>query len=128
MSSRSLIVIAAVFGALGVALGAFGAHGLQPVLEANARADTFRTASHYHLVHALALLGAAWVRARWPASRPARWAGGLFIAGILLFSGSLYGLAIFNLGILGAVAPVGGAALIGGWLCLGAAAWGSADD
>lgn len=123
MNDRGLIIAAALLGALGVALGAFGAHGLQPLLAANNRADTFQTASHYHLLHALALLGAAWARARWPASPAARWAGGLFIAGIVLFSGSLYGLAIFNLGMLGAVAPAGGAALIAGWLCLGWAAW-----
>lgn len=124
--TRNLILTAAIFGFLGVTLGAFGAHGLASTFEANGRADTFETANRYHMTHALALLAVAWMHTRLP-SRYLRWAGWLFTAGILLFSGSLYVLAIFDLGIMGAVAPVGGVALLAAWVCVGIAAWQEAD-
>ncbi len=120
--SRRFLIFAAVFGALGVGLGAFGSHGLRTILETNGRESTFNTAVQYHLIHAVALLGAAWAAAQYPGKWTTR-AGCLFVAGIVLFSGSLYVLALFNAGCMGAVAPFGGAALIGGWLCLGIAAW-----
>ncbi len=122
MSYRGWIVIGGVVGALGVALGAFGAHGLGAILEANGRAGTFDTAAQYHLVHALALALTGALAERLP-GRWTRWAGWLFLAGVVLFSGSLYILAVFNLGIMGALAPFGGAALAAGWLCLALAAW-----
>ena len=118
---QQLIILAAIFGALGVGIGAFGAHGLAATLEANGRTDTFRTATLYHLIHVLALLGAAWVSTQFN-SPYAVYAGYAFVAGILLFSGSLYVLAIFNVGIMGAVAPFGGIAMIAGWVLLGLAA------
>jgi uncharacterized membrane protein YgdD (TMEM256/DUF423 family) len=113
--------MAALLAFIGVALGAFGAHGLAAVLEANGRESTFRTANQYHLIHALALIGVAWAGTVWPGTL-VRWTGYLFLVGIVLFSGSLYLLAIFNLGFMGAVAPLGGAAFLAGWLCLAAAA------
>lgn len=116
--SRTFIQIAALLGLTGVALGAFGAHGLAAVLEINGRAATFDTATQYHLIHALALLAAAWLEEQQPSVWTRR-AGWLFILGTLLFSGSLYILAIFNLRAMGAVAPFGGLALIAGWACLG---------
>ncbi|MGQ9889826.1 MAG: DUF423 domain-containing protein [Aggregatilineales bacterium] len=122
MRHRGWIVIGGITGALAVALGAFGAHGLSAALEASGRAGTFDTAVQYHLVHALALVLTGLLAER----LPGRWtqlAGGLFTAGVILFSGSLYILAVFNLGFMGAVAPFGGAALTGGWLCLALAAW-----
>ncbi|MBZ0301674.1 MAG: DUF423 domain-containing protein [Anaerolineae bacterium] len=122
--SRTFILAAAVLGALGVALGAFGAHGLGALLEAHNRTATFDTATQYQLIHALALLAAAWLAERDP-GRWVRWAGILFIAGVILFSGSLYILSILDLRIMGAVAPLGGTALILGWACLGCAAWSS---
>lgn len=104
--------IAALFGATGVALGAFGAHGLKAILAANESLEIWRTASNYHLLHAVALLCLA--------GKPS--ASGIafkcFAAGLLLFSGSLYALAITNFKILGAVTPVGGLILIAGWLSL----------
>lgn len=119
---RHLIIMAALLGALGVGIGAFGAHGLEATLTANGRADTFETGVQYHMYHALALLGAAWFSTQ-VNSRLVQWAGYLFVLGVLLFSGSLYVLAIFNVGIMGAVAPLGGTAFIAGWACLGVAAW-----
>ncbi len=123
--SRSLVMTAAVFGLLGVAIGAFGSHGLAAHFEANPDLrSTFDTASQYHLVHALALLAAAWLSERGEHGR--RWggyAGILFVLGVVLFAGSLYGISVLELRWLGAVAPFGGAALIGGWLCLGIAGW-----
>lgn len=123
MESRNFTVLAALFGFLGVAAGAFGAHALTAHFAAHPDfEDMFRTAVQYQMYHALALLGAAWLTERYP-GRPARWAGYLFAAGIILFSGSLYLLSLFDLRIMGAVAPLGGLAFLGGWLCLGLAAW-----
>jgi uncharacterized membrane protein YgdD (TMEM256/DUF423 family) len=119
---RMLVMAAAVAGLLGVALGAFGVHAIRDRLVANDRLDTYETAVQYHLIHAVALLGAAWVAQTYP-SRWTRWAGVGFIAGIFLFSGSLYLLAIFNLRFMGAVAPLGGASFLIGWALLGLAAW-----
>lgn len=118
--SRIFIFAAALLGALGVGLGAFGAHGLAATLEATGRADTFGTATQYQMIHALALLAAAWLSDHYPNRWPRR-AGWLFILGVLLFSGSLYLLSIFDLRLMGAVAPFGGMALIAGWVCLGLA-------
>jgi uncharacterized membrane protein YgdD (TMEM256/DUF423 family) len=102
------IRIAALFGASGVILGAFGAHGLKTVLAANQSLEIWHTASLYHLLHAVVLL---WVNTRRLAFR-------LFAVGILVFSGSLYTLAVSGLKWLGAVTPVGGLLLIAGWLAL----------
>ncbi len=127
MTSRNFVLLAAVFGFLGVGAGAFGAHGLSAYFTAHPDLqDIFRTAVQYQLIHTLALIGAAWVVERYPA-RWSRWAGYLFAAGIVLFSGSLYILSLFNLPIMGAVAPFGGLAFLAGWACLGVAAWRSAS-
>lgn len=103
--------IAGFVGALGVAAGAFGAHALRGVVTPE-RMDTWHTASSYHLVHAVVLL----VLALSAAERRATF--GLFTAGILLFSGSLYALVLLDLPVLGAVTPLGGVAFILGWLSL----------
>ncbi len=102
--------LAAGLGLIGVALGAFGAHGLESVLEANERVDVWKTASTYQLVHAVALLAVAE-----RASRLLTW---LWVGGVTVFSGSLYLLAITNIGVFGAVTPIGGIALIVGWALL----------
>lgn len=123
MASRNFILLAAVFGFLGVAAGAFGAHGLTAYFAAHPDLeDSFRTAVQYQMYHALALIGAAWAVER-TANRWATWAGYLFAAGIVLFSGSLYLLSLLDVRMMGAVAPLGGLALLAGWVCLGAAAW-----
>lgn len=119
---RGWILTGAILAALAVALGAFGAHGLEAVLTANEREATFITANRYHIAHALAILLAVALSAHLT-PRGLRWANILFVVGVILFSGSLYVLAVFNLGIMGAVAPLGGTAFILGWLVLGWDAW-----
>jgi uncharacterized membrane protein YgdD (TMEM256/DUF423 family) len=110
-----------VGGFLGVALGAFGAHALEARLSPDMLA-VFETGARYHMYHVLALMAAAWLWSRWP-SRIFATAGWLFVAGILVFSGSLYLLALTGVRALGAVTPLGGLAFLAGWLCL---AWGAA--
>jgi len=103
---------AAVFCFSGVALGAFGAHALKDTLQANATTEVWKTAVLYHFVHALALL----VLALLPG--PSRVAGGLFATGIVIFSGSLYLLAVTNIKWLGAITPLGGLCFLAGWAWL----------
>jgi uncharacterized membrane protein YgdD (TMEM256/DUF423 family) len=79
--------------------------------------DVWETAILYHLVHALALLAAAWAANRWPGSASTA-AGWLFFVGIIVFSGSLYALSLSGLRSLGAVTPIGGVAFLAGWACL----------
>ena len=118
MSARLLIQLAAILGGLGVAIGAFGAHALRPMLEASHRFDTFETAVRYQFYHALALLGIGVLWTLRPELRSLGTAGGLWLGGVVLFSGSLYLLCFTGITKLGAVAPVGGLLLIGGWLSL----------
>ncbi len=110
------------FAFLGVAAGAFGGHTLDATLAANGRAATYDTAVQYQMIHALALFVAAWAADKWP-GRWTRWAGYLFAVGIIIFSGSLYILSIFNVRFMGAVTPLGGVAFLLGWLSLGWAVW-----
>lgn len=108
---------AAAAGFTGVGLGAFAAHGLRSRLEP-AMLAVFETAVRYQMYHAFALVAAAWGWARWQ-RREFTLAGGLFVVGIVLFSGSLYGLALSGPRWLGPVTPAGGAAFLAGWLLLG---------
>lgn len=118
-TTRLLIGLAALLGFLGVALGAFGAHGLAGHFDANPDLEpTFQTASRYHMYHALALLAAAWLSTRVP-GRLVLWAGWALLLGVALFSGSLYILSIFGVRWMGAVAPFGGVSLLVGWALLG---------
>ncbi len=103
-----------------VAAGAFGAHALRARLDAAALA-VFETGARYQMYHALGLLAAGWAAARWPGPWAVR-AGWLFALGTLLFSGSLYGLALSGIRPLGAITPLGGAAFLAGWICLALAA------
>jgi uncharacterized membrane protein YgdD (TMEM256/DUF423 family) len=109
-----------VAGFLGVALGAFGAHALKAKLAPDMLA-AFETGVRYQMYHVFALVAAAWAWARWP-RRLFVVAGGLFAAGIVVFSGSLYLLALTGTRWLGAITPLGGLAFLAGWLCL---AWGA---
>lgn len=113
---RTFLILGALLAAVGVGAGAFGAHGLRARLSSELLA-IFETGVRYHLIHALGLLAVAWVETRWP-SPAVGVAGWLFAAGILLFSGSLYLLALGSPRSLGMVTPVGGLAFILGWLAL----------
>ena len=117
---RLLIATGAVSAFLGVALGAFGAHGLRQRLSADMLA-VFEIGVRYQLAHALALLGAGAAAARLAPGALAA-AGILFVIGTLVFSGSLYVLALSGRKWLGAVTPLGGLALLAGWACLAWAA------
>jgi uncharacterized membrane protein YgdD (TMEM256/DUF423 family) len=118
--ARLWLLLAAFAGFTGVALGAFAAHGLKTRLSADHLA-VFQTGSHYQLIHALALFGVALLAIQAP-GRLVNLAGALFALGILLFSGSLYLLALSGFGKFGIVTPFGGLAFLGGWLCLALAA------
>ena len=118
---RLFYICAGVAGFLGVALGAFAAHALKASLSPDLLV-VFETGVRYQMYHVFALCAAAWGYARWP-SRPFALAGGLFAAGIVVFSGSLYLLAFTGVRWLGAITPLGGLAFLAGWLCL---TWGAA--
>ena len=119
---RTLWIAGAAMAGLSVAIGAFGAHALRARLEP-ARLATFETAVQYHMLHAVALLAVAALMGRVQSQQLLLLSGGLFTAGIFLFSGSLYALAITGITWLGAITPLGGIAFIGGWLCMGIASW-----
>jgi uncharacterized membrane protein YgdD (TMEM256/DUF423 family) len=118
---RTFLVIGALAGLLAVAVGAFGAHALRGRVPED-MLSTFEIGARYHMYHALALLAVAWVASRWPGPAASA-AGWLFVAGIVLFSGSLYLLAATGQRWLGAVTPLGGLCFLGGWLALARAAW-----
>lgn len=104
--------IAALLGFAAVALGAFGAHGLKQTLAALHTEDLWKTAASYHLAHAVVLLALA------QSGTDRKWTYGVFMAGITIFSGSLYLLAVTGIRWLGAVTPFGGVCLLLGWLAL----------
>ena len=118
---RTFLLFAAFFGFTGVALGAFAAHGLKSRLSADYLA-IFQTGVHYQMLHALVLFGVALLSAHL-GGRLVGIAGGFFVAGILIFSGSLYLLTLTSTLVLGAITPIGGVCFLAGWLCLGLAAW-----
>ena len=118
MTTKLILQLAALLGALGVGIGAFGAHGLRPMLEAAGRFDTFETAVRYQFYHALALLAVGVLAAARPEVRGLGLAAGLWVGGVVVFSGSLYALCFTGITKLGAVAPVGGLLLIAGWVAL----------
>jgi uncharacterized membrane protein YgdD (TMEM256/DUF423 family) len=113
---RTFFALGAVLAGLAVAAGAFGAHGLRGRLEPDMLA-VFETGARYQMYHALALLAVAWATVRWPDSAAAL-AGWLFVAGIVVFSGSLYVLALSGVRWLGAITPLGGLCFLGGWAIL----------
>ena len=117
---RRLFALGAIFGALAVVFGAFGAHALRARLSPEALA-VFETGARYQLTHALALFAAAWAATRWP-GRPVAIAGAAFALGIVFFCGSLYAVSLTGVRGFGALAPVGGALLIAGWIALAIAA------
>ena len=124
--TRIFIILSGVLGFSAVALGAFGAHGMRSRLESlpdgMKRLEWWNTAAHYHLTHALALGFVAWLAHR-GASTSATLAGWSFVAGVVLFSGSLYLMAITGQTKLGAITPIGGLFFLVGWGAVIVAGW-----
>jgi len=121
MSPNAWFSLGATFAAIGVGLGAFGAHGLKSRLTPDMLA-IFETGVRYHLIHAIGLLAVGWAADRW-GGNGFQFAGWAFAIGIAIFSGSLYVLSIAGIRWLGAVTPLGGLAFIAGWIALAVAAW-----
>lgn len=115
--ARRFLLFAAVNGFVVVVLGAFGAHALEARLSADLL-DTWHTAVQYQMFHTLGLLAVAALAAMQPATPALQWSGRLFVAGLLLFCGSLYVLALTGIRVLGAVTPVGGVAWLAAWALL----------
>jgi len=118
---RTFFIIGSILAFLGVAAGAFGAHGLRGRVSPEL-IDVFETAARYHIYHALGLLAVAWAVSRWPGTATTA-AGWLFLAGVVLFSGSLYLMTFTGMRWLGAITPLGGVAFLAGWAALAWAAW-----
>jgi uncharacterized membrane protein YgdD (TMEM256/DUF423 family) len=118
---RLFFTIGAISAFVGVAAGAFGAHTLKNRLDAEMLA-VFETGVRYQMYHAFALLVAAWAVTRWPGTL-VNTSGWLFLAGTILFSGSLYLLSLTGVRALGAITPLGGLAFLAGWLCLASVLW-----
>jgi uncharacterized membrane protein YgdD (TMEM256/DUF423 family) len=114
---RTFLLIGAVLGFLGVALGAFAAHGLKNRLSPE-MLEVFDTGVRYHMYHTFAILIVAAAIGHIGNARLLAMAGWFFFAGILLFSGSLYALALTGVGIFGAVTPIGGVLFLIGWASL----------
>lgn len=117
LSFNLFLLLAGINGFLSVALGAFAAHGLQDRLEPSLLA-TFETGVQYHMYHSLALLGVGLLALQIPSDRIIQLTGWLFLIGIVLFSGSLYVLALTGIRWLGAITPFGGVAFLAGWASL----------
>jgi uncharacterized membrane protein YgdD (TMEM256/DUF423 family) len=122
MNGITWIRFGAAFGFLGVAMGAFGAHGFKDRLASLGTAANFETAAQYQMYHALALLAVGLVGVYSKGSTALSVAGWSFSLGILVFSGSLYLLSLSGLKWLGAITPIGGVALLVGWAALAVAA------
>jgi uncharacterized membrane protein YgdD (TMEM256/DUF423 family) len=117
MIDRSFFALGSLFAFLAVGVGAFGAHALKDSFGPG-MAEVFETGVRYQFYHAIALFAVAYAVVRWPSSS-AGLAGWLFIAGIILFSGSLYALSLTGIRVLGAITPLGGLAFLAGWAVLG---------
>ena len=118
---RLFFIVGSLFGCLGVVLGAFGAHALKGQLSAD-QLMAFEVGVRYQMYHAFALLAAAWAHSKWPGIVLIT-SGWLFIAGTVLFSGSLYALSLSGVKWLGAITPFGGLAFVIGWLCMAWSVW-----
>jgi len=119
-SSKLFLVVGALLAGISVAIGAFGAHGLKSMVTPE-RLQVFEIGVRYQMYHALALLLVGWVMRT--ASVDLSLVGWLFIAGIALFSGSLYILVLGDFARLGMVTPLGGVAMIAGWVILAYKLW-----
>jgi uncharacterized membrane protein YgdD (TMEM256/DUF423 family) len=122
---KKFLQLGAILGALAVGIGAFGAHGLKPHLSPY-QIEIFEKGVQYQFYHALALLATGLLLLQSPGNSRLRWAGWLFVAGIVFFSGSLYLLACRDLIVIpvawvGPVTPLGGLCFLGGWIALASA-------
>jgi len=126
MKARQIQIFCGIAGAIGVGLGAFGAHALEKMLEATGRTDTWDTATYYLFVHVLALL---FCSTKIKQQNPTLWLWvvRLFMVGIVVFCGALYTLCLTNTPKLGAVAPIGGLSFISGWVLLAIASFKQQD-
>jgi uncharacterized membrane protein YgdD (TMEM256/DUF423 family) len=132
MNAAFWLRIGAIWGFLAISMGAFGAHGLQDRfrslgeqpngLAAERLQANYQTAAQYHMYCALAILAVGLLAATGRNGTSLQLAGGLFLIGSLVFSGSLYVLSVTGLKWLGAITPIGGLAMLGGWLALAVAA------
>ena len=119
--ARVFFMLGALSAFIGVAAGAFGAHGLKSRISAEMLA-VFEVGVRYQMYHAFALIAAAWAQTKWPS--PIVITGGwLFVIGTVLFSGSLYLLSMSGVKWLGAITPLGGLAFLAGWICIAWGAW-----
>ena len=117
MRQKDTLITGVIFAGLAVAIGAFGAHALRPVLEAQGRVETFELAVRYQFYHAFAILFSGVLMYHFP-SRHLHRAVISFSAGIIIFCGTLYALSLSGVTVLGAVTPVGGILFIAGWVLL----------
>ena len=115
---KHLVLAGGIFGLLGVAIGAFGAHALKETLTANDTTTVFQTGVQYQMAHALALVLTGLLHSQMRPNKHLRLAGWLFTVGILVFSGSLYILALTNIKIFGAITPLGGVCFLAGWFLI----------
>jgi uncharacterized membrane protein YgdD (TMEM256/DUF423 family) len=115
MNTRLILLTGIVLSGLSVVIGAFGAHALKETLAGTGRAETFELAVRYQFYHALAMLALGMVADRYNDQRIVQ-AGSCFLAGVILFSGSLYVLSLTGITVLGAITPIGGLFFIAGWL------------
>jgi len=121
--SRIFFMLGSLFGAIGVSLGAYGAHGGARLIELHQAVITYGKASRYNMYHAFALLAIAWALNHWPGqSKFLTAAGWLQVAGIVLFSGSLYIQSLTGIRF-GYITPAGGVSFVGGWLLMAWAAY-----
>ena len=119
---KAFVLIGALLMMAGVGAGAFGAHALGEMLKNTGREGTYETAVRYQMYHALGLLAVAWLAHHFP-SPWWSWAGWLMVAGVVIFSGSLYLLVLTGVRWLGAITPLGGVAFILGWACVVVGVW-----
>src|SRR4051812_11399473 len=114
---RKYGALGSILALLAVALGAFGAHGLEGVIDDNLL-SAFKTGVQYHMFHALGLLAIAIASEKLGESKALKWSARLITVGIVLFSGSLYVMAVTDIKPLGAITPFGGVAFLAGWALL----------
>lgn len=114
---KLFIILAGINGFIAVSLGAFAAHGLRERITPELL-NTFQTGAQYHMYHSLALFGVGLLAISFPNVNLIKISGYLFMAGIVLFSGSLYVLSLSGIRWLGAITPIGGVAFLAGWGCL----------